>query len=100
MRRRGAFYCALLVGLLVGTFMVANVGAEDKDAKFFENQFSRWSKVIADLKEADVTEQVGQDIEIIRTWIGKSQALLASDKLDQIEPILKRKELQLAHMIS
>jgi hypothetical protein len=98
MRRRGAFYYALLVGLLVGTFIVTSTGAEDKDAKYFENQFSRWSKVIADLKEADVTDQTGQDIEIIRTWIGKAQALLASDKLDEIESILKRIEAQATYI--
>jgi succinylglutamate desuccinylase len=69
-------------------------GAADKDAKYFQQQFNRFSKVIADLKEADVTEGAASDIEMIRTWIGQAQAFLANDRIDDIEPIMKKIEAQ------
>jgi len=78
--------------------MVVTVGlaaqAADKDAQYYQKQFDHWSKVIADLKEADITEQAGQDIEVIRTWISQAQAFLASDRLDEIDPLLKKIEAQ------
>jgi Spy/CpxP family protein refolding chaperone len=92
MRRVGTIVKALAVGLLVLGFMVAQ--AAEKDAKYYQKQFTHWSKVIADLKEADVTEGAGQDIEVIRTWISQAQAFLASEKLDEIEPLLRRIEAQ------
>ena len=36
--------------------------AKDKDAKFYNKEFQRLSKVIADLKGADLTDEVTQDI--------------------------------------
>ena len=83
---------ALSVGLLCCCFVGAQ--AAEKDAKFYQKQFDHWSKVIADLKGADVTEEAGQDIEVIRTWISQAQAFLASEKLDEIEPLLRRIEAQ------
>jgi hypothetical protein len=81
-----------VVGLLVLGFAVAQ--AAEKDAKYYQKQFTHWSKVIADLKEADVTEGAGQDIEVIRTWISQAQAFLANEKLEEIEPLLRRIEAQ------
>jgi hypothetical protein len=86
-----------IVGLMVvGLLVLGIVGAQaaEKDAKYYQKQFTHWSKVIADLKEADVTEGAGQDIEVIRTWISQAQAFLASEKLDEIEPLLRRIEAQ------
>jgi len=86
-----------IIGLMVvGLLVLGVVGAQaaDKDSKYYQKQFTHWSKVIADLKEADVTEGVGQDIEVIRTWISQAQAFLASEKLDEIEPLLRRIEAQ------
>jgi hypothetical protein len=85
---------SLLLGLLMAVVVLGAASAGDKDAKYFQKQFDRWSKVIADLKEADVTEGAAQDIEMIRTWISQAQAFLANDRLDDIEPILKRIEAQ------
>ena len=82
----------MVVGLLVLGFVGAQ--AAEKDAKYYQKQFTHWSKVIADLKEADVTEGAGQDIEVIRTWISQAQAFLASERLDEIEPLLRRIEAQ------
>lgn len=82
----------VVVGLLVLGFVGAQ--AAEKDAKYYQKQFTHWSKVIADLKEADVTEGAGRDIEVIRTWISQAQAFLASEKLDDIEPLLRRIEAQ------
>jgi hypothetical protein len=92
MRRFRTIIGLMVVGLLVLGVMGAQ--AADKDAKYYQKQFTHWSKVIADLKEADVTEGVGQDIEVIRTWISQAQAFLASEKLDEIEPLLRRIEAQ------
>ena len=86
-----------IIGLMaIGLLVLGVMGAQaaDKDAKYYQKQFTHWSKVIADLKEADVTEGVGQDIEVIRTWISQAQAFLASEKLDEIEPLLRRIEAQ------
>jgi hypothetical protein len=92
MRRFRTIIGLMVVGLLVlGVF---GAQAADKDAKYYQKQFTHWSKVIADLKEADVTEGAGQDIEVIRTWISQAQAFLASEKLDEIEPLLRRIEAQ------
>jgi len=92
MRRVSAVVRVLVVGLLV----LGGVGAQaaEKNSKYYQKQFTHWSKVIADLKEADVTEGAGQDIEVIRTWISQAQAFLASEKLDEIEPLLRRIEAQ------
>jgi len=87
----------MIIGLaVVGLLVLGIVGAQaaEKDSKYYQKQFTHWSKVIADLKEADVTEGVGQDIEVIRTWISQAQAFLASEKLDEIEPLLRRIEAQ------
>lgn len=92
MRRVSLMFRVLVVGLLVLGFVGAQ--AAEKDAKYYQKQFTHWSKVIADLKEADVTEGAGQDIEVIRTWISQAQAFLASDKLEEIEPLLRRIEAQ------
>jgi len=73
---------------------LGSAAAADKNAKYFQEKFDHWSKVIADLKEADVSEGATQDIEMIRTWLGQSQAYLASEKLTDIEPILKKIEAQ------
>lgn len=83
---------AWLVCMVVAVGFAAR--AADKDAKYYQKQFDHWSKVIADLKEADITEQAGQDIEVIRTWISQAQAFLANDRLDEIEPLLRRIEAQ------
>ena len=88
MRRVSAVVRVMVVGLLVLGFVGAQ--AAEKDSKYYQKQFTHWSKVIADLKGADVTEGAGQDIEVIRTWISQAQAFLASDKLDEIEPLLRR----------
>jgi hypothetical protein len=90
MRRSRVTWVLVLAGLLACAFAQAG----DKDAKFYQKQFDRWSKVIANLKAADVTEQAGQDIEVIRTWISQAQAFVASDKLDEIEPLIRRIEGQ------
>lgn len=88
-------YCSVLISALVLLMLSAGpAAAVDKDAKYFQQQFNRLSKVIADLKEADVTEGASSDIELIRTWIGQAQAFLANDRLDDIEPILKKIEAQ------
>jgi hypothetical protein len=92
MRRVSLMFRILVVGLLVLGFAGAQAG--DKDPKYYQKQFDHWSKVIADLKEADVTEGAGQDIEVIRTWISQAQAFMASEKLDEIEPLLRRIEAQ------
>lgn len=92
MRRVKTIVRLLVVGLLVLGFVGAQ--AAEKDAKYYQKQFTHWSKVIADLKGADVTEGAGQDIEVIRTWISQAQAFLASEKLDEIEPLLRRIEAQ------
>lgn len=92
MRRFRTIIGLMVVGLLV--LGVVGAQAADKDAKYYQKRFTHWSKVIADLKEADVTEGVGQDIEVIRTWISQAQAFLASEKLDEIEPLLRRIEAQ------
>lgn len=83
---------AWMVCMLVSVGLAAQ--AADKDVKYYQKQFDHWSKVIADLKEADITEQAGQDIEVIRTWISQAQAFLASDRLDEIDPLLKKIEAQ------
>ena len=90
MKKTGVILSLFFASLLAAAF----TQAADKDAKYFQKQFDRWSKVIADLKEADVTDEAAQDIELIRTWIGQSQAFMASDRLDEIEPVLKRIEAQ------
>ena len=41
-----------------------------------------------------MSEEASQDVEIIRTWIGQAQAFVASDKLEEIEPILRKVEAQ------
>jgi hypothetical protein len=92
MRRVSLMIRILVVGLLV--LGVVGAQAAEKDAKYYQKQFTHWSKVIADLKEADVTEGAGQDVEVIRTWISQAQAFLASEKLEEIEPLLRRIEAQ------
>jgi hypothetical protein len=92
MRRVSLMIRILVVGLLLLGLSAAQ--AAEKDAKYYQKQFTHWSKVIADLKEADVTEGAGQDIEVIRTWISQAQAFLANEKLDEIEPLLRRIEAQ------
>ncbi|MBW2702378.1 MAG: hypothetical protein JRF33_16280 [Deltaproteobacteria bacterium] len=65
-------------------------GAKDKDAKYYQGQFERFSLLIADLKSADAADEVVRDIEVIRTHIGQAQALLAAEKLESIDPIIER----------
>jgi len=81
----------LKIGLLVASCLgavAANAG--DKDAKYYQAQFDRFSRAIAELKAADANEELGQEIEVIRTWISQAQAFLAADKLDEIEPLVER----------
>ena len=88
-------YCSVIISALLLLMLSAGpAAAADKDAKYFQQQFNRLSKVIADLKEADVTEGAASDIELIRTWIGQAQAFLANDRIDDIEPIIKKIEAQ------
>ena len=94
MKRGWAIRCSVLCGLWVLVMQLGSAAAADKNAKYFQEKFDHWSKVIADLKEADVSEGATQDIEMIRTWLGQSQAYLASEKLTDIEPILKKIEAQ------
>ncbi len=75
--------------LIVAGLISAAAGAADKDAKYYQQQFDRYSRVIADLKAADANDELGQEIEVIRTWISQSQAYLAADKLEQIEPMVE-----------
>jgi hypothetical protein len=77
---------------LWAAFTVAS--EKEKNAKYFESQFEQWSKVIADLKQADTANVASQDIEVIRTWIGQAQALVANEKLERVEPLLQRIEAQ------
>ena len=89
-----ALYGVFLSALGLLALLAASAGAADKDAKYFQQQFNRFSKVIADLKAADVTEGTAGDIELIRTWIGQAQAFLANDRIKDIEPIMKKIEAQ------
>lgn len=85
---RGAM---LATCLLVTAGLLSTVaGAAEKDAKYYQGQFDRFSRVIADLKAADANDELGREIEVIRTWISQSQAYLASDKLEKIEPMIER----------
>jgi hypothetical protein len=81
-----SFFLCLSIAFIFGQA----TSAKDKDAKFYENAFMHWSKVIVDLKEADTSNEAAKDIEVIRTWIGQGQAFLASDKIEEIEPIIKK----------
>jgi len=90
MKRTATIACVLLACLAFGIC----VQADDRDAKYYQKQFTLWSKVIADLKEADVTEACGQDIEVIRTWISQAQAFLASERLEEIDPLLSKIKAQ------
>ncbi len=89
-----ALYGVFLSALGLLAMLAGSAGAADKDAKYFQQQFNRFSKVIADLKEADVTQGTAGDIELIRTWIGQAQAFLANDRINDIEPIIKKIEAQ------
>ncbi len=53
-------------------------GGGDKDAKYYQARFDSISRVIAELKGADINDELGQDIEVIRTWISQAQAYLAA----------------------
>ena len=82
---------SLVICLLAAVCLVAGVAqAGDKDAKYYQAQFDRFSRVIAELKAADANDELGQEIEVIRTWISQAQAFLAADKLDEIEPMVAR----------
>jgi hypothetical protein len=80
--------------LLSLAWLAGTADAEDKNAKYYQKQFEQWSKAIADLKQGDPSGVTAQEIEVIRTLISQAQAFLASDKLDAIEPLLRRIEAQ------
>ena len=80
----------ILAGLAVALLLAGPAQAKKPDAAYFQNQFDHYSKVIAELKAVDTTGACPHDIEAIRTWISQGQAYLANDKLDKIEPFLKR----------
>ena len=73
---------------------MASLEARAEDSRKYTKQLEHWSQVVADLKSADVTEEVARDIELIRTWIGQAQAFLASEKFEKIDRLLKRIEAQ------
>jgi hypothetical protein len=91
--RKALFACAGFF-LVFGMLWAESASGKEKDAKYFEGEFNRLSKVIADLKKADTWEVATSEIELIRTWIGQAQAFLANDKLDPIESIVNRIEAQ------
>ena len=91
-------HVVVFVVALLAMAAAAGAWAAEKDAAYYQKQFERWSAVIADLKGADMTGVAGQDIEVIRTWIGQAQAFLASDKLSDIEPLLLRIEAQVEYV--
>ncbi|MBN2497826.1 MAG: hypothetical protein JXR96_24740 [Deltaproteobacteria bacterium] len=82
----GLLFCALAP--------TAAADEQERDAKYYQQRFDHYSKVIATLKEDDAAEVASQEIELIRTWIGQAQAFLASEKLDAIEPLIKRMDAQ------
>jgi uncharacterized protein with gpF-like domain len=86
MQRALVTTCLLAAAVLLAT----QAAAADKDAKYYQARFDRISRVIADLKSADVGDELGQDIEVMRTWISQAQAYLAADKLDEVQPLLER----------
>lgn len=73
------------------------LGGQARSNRDYAKQFDHWSRIIADLKSADVSEGAAQDIELIRTWIGQAQAFLASEKFEQIDRLLRRIEAQAAY---
>ncbi|RLB55916.1 MAG: hypothetical protein DRI34_09910 [Deltaproteobacteria bacterium] len=85
----------LLLPVLAALLLAAAVQAGS--GRNYSKQFDHWSRVIADLKSADVTEGAARDIEIIRTWIGQAQAFLASEKFERINMLLRRIEAQAAY---
>lgn len=79
-----------LTVLIVAALCTVPVWAGDKGTKYYQDKFVTFSQLIAQLKTADTKGEVTSDIEVIRTFIGNGQALLAADKLDAIEPVIER----------
>lgn len=74
--------------------------AAERDPKYYQQQFDQWSKEIANLRESDKARSASQDIEIIRTWIGQAQAYLASERLEEIDPLLTKIKAQVMYVQS
>ncbi len=84
--------------LLAFTLTCTWAAAAQRDAKQYQKEFDQWSKEIANLREADTSRSASQDIEIIRTWIGQAQAYLASDKMEEIDPLLTKIKAQVEYI--
>ena len=81
---------ALALALAAGLASTGEGRAEEREAAWYEQQFQRWTGVLAQLKEQDTAGSATQDIEVIRTWLGQAQAFLASERLEEIDPLLER----------
>jgi hypothetical protein len=76
--------------MLVAALSAVPAMAGDKNAMYYQGKFEAFSQLIADLKTADAAAEVAGDIEVIRTFIGQGQALLAAEKIEAIDPVLER----------
>lgn len=81
---RSILVCILVAGCMASAGLVLA-----QSAPSYQAQLEKWTGMVAELQRKDEGETAG-DIELIRSWIGQGQALVASDKLEQVGPLIER----------
>jgi hypothetical protein len=90
MKRILSIVAVLAIACLASSLALAG---KSKSASDYQKDFETWTKRLVELQKADVKGVAAQEIEMIRTLITQSQAFVASDKLEQIEPLMRRAQL-------
>ena len=83
---RGAWALTWAVALLLAATVVWAAGTSTE----YQKQFEHWSQTISELGRHGQSAKTSNDIELMRTWLGQGQALLANEKFEQIDPLLVR----------
>ena len=70
---------------------VAVAHAGERNAGEYQKLFEQWGASIAEMqKKTQASTAALAEIETLRTLIGQAQAFVASDKLEEIQPIEER----------
>lgn len=71
--------------------------AEERTAAHYQQVLEQWSGTVAELSSMDTSRAATQEVERIRSLLSQGQAFLASEKTEQIDPILERVEAISVH---
>ena len=77
--------------LVPSLLMLLATGAWGADRKAgYEEALEQWSQRIGKLNSHSQSSQTTQEIELLRTWVGQGQALVANEKYKGVDALMER----------